>query len=307
MLTKFFGTTKPLAVIVVMIYMTLGFFYSNKSIFTNPFDALETLKTLGMWLLFIATMFILNFVSQKNELTKRNAYRTLLFGAFGLALPVALRDGSILLAGMLVMISVRRIISLRSGLHMERKIFDATLWVCLASMAYFYSWHFIIAIYFGIVLYRQMNIRYFLIPVLAIMCFFTIGYAVVLALDDTQVILAAYSEAMSLDFTPYNNLQVLIAIAFLLGVLIWTIWSYIGEQQKASLSLRSRYSVILGVLFVGALLIVFAPNKTGAEWYFVLPIIAIIVSNYLDNTDNIYFKESLLWFIIILPIIINLL
>lgn len=306
MLTRFFGTTKPFAIIVVLLYMTVGFFYSNKTIFTAPFEALAVLKLIGMWVLFVLAMFILNFISQKNNLTKSSAYRILLFAAFGLALPVALRDASVLLAGVFVLISLRRILSLRSGLHMERKIFDATFWICLASMSYFFSWYFVIAIYLALLLYSNLVARYLFIPIIAVLSFFLIGYAIILGLDSEREILSAYASQMSLDFSSYNSAQVLITIAFLLGTLIWTIWHYVGEQRRATTSVRSRYSVILSILLVGALLIIVTPNKTGAEWYFVLPVISIIVSNYLDKNENLIFKESLLWLIIILPVIIHL-
>lgn len=306
MLTRFFGTTKPFAIIVVLLYMTVGFFYSNKTIFTAPFEALAVLKLIGMWVLFVLAMFILNFISQKNNLTKSSAYRILLFAAFGLALPVALRDASVLLAGVFVLISLRRIISLHSGLHMERKIFDATFWVCLASMSYFFCWYFVIAIYLALLLYRNLVARYLFIPIVAVLSFFLIGYAIILGLDNEREILSAYASQMSLDFSSYNSAQVLITIAFLLGTLLWTIWHYVGEQRRATTSVRSRYSVILSILLVGALLIIVTPNKTGAEWYFVLPVISIIVSNYLDTNENLIFKESLLWLIIILPVIIHL-
>jgi hypothetical protein len=129
---------------------------------------------------------------------------------------------------------------------------------------------------------------------------------VTLGLDNGSALLASYPEKMSLDFRAYNNPQVLIAIAFLLGVLVWTIWNYLAEQRHASTSVRSRYSVIIAILFVGLTLILFAPHKTGAEWYFVLPVISIIVSNYLDTNESLLFKESLLWLIVVLPIIIHL-
>lgn len=306
MLTRFFGTSKPSVIIVVLLYMTVGFFYSNKAIFIEAFSMLEVLKVIGMWVLFVFAMFILNFISQKNDLTKRSAYRTLLFAAFGLAIPVALRDASILLAGIFVLLSIRRLISLRSGLFMERKIFDATFWICIASVSYFFSWYFIIALYLTMLFYSNVQLRHLFIPLIAILSFVIIGYALVLGLERGGHILSTYPSEISLDFSAYNNAQVLIAIAFLLGVLTWTIWNYLGEQRRASTSSRSRYSVILSILLVGTLLIILAPHKTGAEWYFVLPVLSIIVSNYLETNDNLIFKESLLWLIIVLPVIINL-
>ncbi|TVZ52675.1 DUF6427 family protein [Dokdonia sp. Hel_I_53] len=306
MLTKFFGTAKPIAVIAVLTYMIIGFFYSNKSVFMAPFSWVELLKVFGMLLLFILAMFVLSFVAQKNDLTKRNSYRILLFGAFGLALPEALRDGSILIGGALVLIALRRVISLRSELHMERKILDATFWILLASLAVFYSWVYVIAIYLTLLIYRSNKLHMLFIPIVAICSFCTVGYAILLYYYGAPQDVIVDLPAISFDFKAYNNLQILIAIAFLIGTLLWTIWSYLREQSRASSVLKGRYAVVLTILFISFAFIMMINNKTGAEWYFILPPIVIIVSNYLENTSSLLFKESLLWLIIILPIIIHL-
>ncbi|AEE19187.1 DUF6427 family protein [Dokdonia sp. 4H-3-7-5] len=307
MLTRFFGTSKPLAIAVVLIYMTLGFFYSHRGIITEPFSWTSTSKTLGMWVLYVLTMFILSFVSQKNDLTKRSSYGVLLFAAFSLALPVALKDHAILIAGFFILIALRRIISFKSELHMERKIFDAALWILLASLAFYFSWLYVIAIYLALLFYRITVVRYLFIPLLALLSFSVIYYSILLFQvgDPSEVSLSF--QSISLDFTAYNNLQVLAAIAFFIGTLLWTIWKYLGEQRRASTGSKSRYSVILGILAVGLVVILFTTTKTGAEWYFIIPVMTIIVSNYLENTESLLFKESLLWFIILLPIIIHLL
>lgn len=306
MLTKFFGTAKPLTVIVVLTYMIIGFSFSNKSIFFAPFSWLETLKVLGMLLLFILAMFTLNFVAQKNELTKRSSYRIVLFGAFGLALPAALSDGSILIGGLLVLIALRRVISLRSEFHMERKILDATFWILLASLAAFYSWVYLITIYLTLLIYRSNKLHLLFIPIVAILTFSTVGYALLLYFYGTPQDVAIDFPSISFDFRAYNSLQILIAIAFIIGTLVWTIWTYLKEQSRAPSALKGRYAVVLSVLFISFAFILLTNNKTGAEWYFVLPATVIIVSNYLENTSSLLFKESLLWLIIVLPILIHL-
>jgi len=304
MLTKFFSTTKPATVIVVLTYMTLGFFYCNNSLFTSPFEWIHTLKILGMWLLFILAMFLLNFISQKNDLTKNSTYRILLFGALALSLPSALRDGNILLAGVLILMALRRVISLRSELYMERKVFDATLLILLASLMVFYSWLFIIVIYLTIVFYRIAAPRFLFIPFIAIFCFVILWYAILLFMAGTPQEVLLNLPAISFDFKEYNNFQIILAIAFLGGTLLWTIWKYIADQNRASTAFRSRYSVILGILLMSFVLILFINDKSGAEWYFTLPAISIIVSNYLENTESLLFKECLLWLILVLPVVI---
>lgn len=307
MLTRFFGSSKPFAVVVVLLYMTVGFSYSHRDIITEPFTWQRTFITIGMWILYVLTMFILSFVSQKNDLTKRTSYGVLLFAAFSLALPVALKDEAILLAGFFILIALRRIISFKSELHMERKIFDATFWILLASLAFYFSWLYVVAIYLAFLFYRITVVRYLFIPLIALLSFSVIYYAVLLFQAGDPSAVSITFPSVSLDFTSYNNLQVLAAIAFFIGTLLWTIWKYLGEQRRASTGSKGRYSVVLGILAAGLLVILFTTTKTGAEWYFIIPVMTIIVSNYLEHTESLIFKESLLWLIILLPILIHFL
>lgn len=306
MLTRFFGTSKPLAIAVVLIYMTIGFWYSHKDIITLPFTWLYTLKIIGMWLLYVLTMFILSFVSQKNDLVNRSAYGVLLFGAFSLALPVALVDGAILLSGFFILLALRRIVSFKSELHMERKVFDAAFWILLASLSFYFGWLYLIAIYLSLLFYRITNGKYLFIPILAFISFSIIYYSVLLFQVGHPSAVTFTFEPVSFDFTAYGNLQVLITIALFIGTLLWTIWKYLIEQRKASTGSKSKYSVVLGILAVSLVVVLLTGNKTGAEWYFTIPMMTIIVSNYLENTESLLFKESLLWLVILLPLIINL-
>lgn len=306
MLTKFFSTTKPTTIIVVLIYMSLGFFYSNIVLVEVDFGWQYMLEMIGKWLLYILAMLTLNFIVQKNDLTKRSTYGILLFAALSLVLPPALQNLKILLAGLLILVALRRILSLRSGIHMERKIFDATLWILFASLAVFYSWVFIIVLYLAFVFYSNSNVRYFLIPLIALLGFGIIGYSVLLYMYDNYQDVVISLPAISLNFESYNQLSILIAISFIIGTLMWTLWTYLKEQNKASASQKGRYAVVLTILLVSFIFVFITDNKTGAEWYFVIPPVAIIVSNYLDNTESLLFKESLLWFILLLPFIIYL-
>lgn len=305
MLTRFFGTAKPLAIAMVIIYMTVGFFFSNKQWIIEPFSWWSTTQLLGMWLLFILAMFTLNFIAQKNDLTKRSAYGVLLFGAFSLALPVALRDGYILIAGVFLLIATRRIISFKSELHMERKVFDATFWILLAALLFYFSWLYIIAIYLALLFYSISNVRYLFIPLIAFISFGILYYCFLLYQAGSPELVVFNFERISFNFSAYGTIEVLIAIAFFIGSLVWTIWAYLAEQNKAPIKAKGRFSVVLGMLLVGLLLIILTAGKTGAEWYFLVPAMTIIVTNYLEHTESLLFKESLLWLIIVLPVIIH--
>ena len=102
------------------------------------------MKEVWVLLLFIMCMVVLNFIAKRNELTQRNAYKTLLFAAFSCMLFEVLRNDDVIIANFFVLLAMRRVISLRSQRVTTRKIFDASLWIFVASLFYFWAVLFMI-------------------------------------------------------------------------------------------------------------------------------------------------------------------
>ncbi len=301
MLTSFFGTSKPIHTVIVLIYMSISYFMSNKALFLDGFTWTVFLQSVGLWFLFIMTMFILNFVSQKNELTKRTSYRILLFAVFTSALPVALQTPKIIIAGVFVMLAMRRILSFRSGLHMERKLFDAGLWLCLASITYFWAGTFSMLILAGLFFYGGATLRYWFIPLLSIICVGVLCTCYVIFIGEDQSFILDVVDDFSFDFSAYSSFKVLLPIAIFSTLFLWTLFRYLQDLKRVTIAQRPLYLLVLimAILSLGLVLITY--NKTGAEWYFFLIPLAIIMTNYLENARGKLFKEFLLWIVIVLP------
>ena len=301
MLTSFFSTSKPIHTIIVLVYMSVSYFVSNKTLFSNAFSWKLFLQAVGVWLLFIMTLFILNFVSQKNELNKRSSYRILLFAVFASALPVALQSPKIVITGVFVMLALRRILSFRSGLHMERKLFDAGLWLCLASITYFWTGAFSILLLAGLLFYGSTTLRYWFIPLLAVICVAILCTCYVIFMGEDQSYILSIIDDFSFDFSTYTSLTILIPIAVFSTLFLWTVFRYIQDSKRATIAQRPLYLLVIFMAIIAIAIVVVTDNKTGAEWYFFLIPLAIIMTNYLENASGKFFKEFLLWIVVLLP------
>ena len=54
---------------------------------------------------------------------------------------------------------------------------------------------------------------------------------------------------------------------------------------------------------IGLLIIAVSPNKTGSEFLFLFAPLAIIMTNYLEVIEETWFKEVIVWVLVITPII----
>lgn len=301
MLTSFFSKSKPVNTIVVLLYMTIGFIVVNINSFSDRYSALQILKIIGLWLLYIFTMFVLNFISQKNELTRLTSYRILLFGAFTLAFPEALTNPKIIISGVFIMLSIRRILSLRSGLHMERKLFDAGLWIMFATLVFFWSHVFVLVLFGALIFYGKSSWRYWFIPVLSVATVAILTTCYVLYInEDSSYILNIIDDA-SFDFRQYSLIKIVLPIAFVSTFFLWTVWTFLKESAAASAALRPTYILIFVFALVALLIVLVAPDKNGQEWYFFAIPLAIMGTSFFENESSKWIPEALLWIIVLLP------
>jgi len=281
--------------------MSISYFLANSALFSDGFSWIVFLQSMGLCFLYILTMFILNFVSQKNELTKRSSYRIFLFAVFTSALPVALQTPKIIISGVFVMLALRRILSFRSGLHMERKLFDAGFWICLACITYFWTGIFFVLILAGLLFYGGATLRYWFIPLLSVICVAVLCTCYVMYIGKDQSFVLDIVDDFSLDFSSYTSLQILIPIAVFITLFIWTIFRYLQDSKRATIAQRPLYLLVMFMAFITLGIVMITNMKTGAEWYFFLIPLSIIMTNYLENASGNFFKEFLLWILVLLP------
>ena len=287
--------------------MTLGFILAQVDVVTATTAWPEIVKMVGLWLVYIATMFVLNFIVQKNDLTQRNTYRILLFAAFTAAIPMALIRFEVLLSGFFILLAIRRIMSLRSGLAIERKLFDASFWIAIASLYYFWTILFYLVLFLAIAFYASYALRYWLIPLVGAGCVAVLASCYLLYREDGMELLLGYLDGISFDFAVFNSPKLLVATAFFMGIFLWSVINYIKGMQKASLKARSIYVLVLVFTLIAMLIVILNSQKTGAALYFLIPMLSVIVTTYIERAKGQVFKEALLWLIVVLPFAIYLL
>lgn len=301
MLTSFFSKSKPINFVFVAGYMLVFFLLANFGDLWEAGFAL-ILQKVGVLLIFLLTVFLLNFVSKRNELTSRNAYKTILFAAFSAMFLASLTNDAAIAANFLVLLALRRIISLRSQRETVKKIFDATLWIGIASLFYFWSILFLFLVYFGILVHEGYKFKNWLIPIVAFITLFSVTTSIDLLLTDTFYTFSDWFVQSNLDFSVYREPVILIPLAFLLALTLWAGFFYIGVIQKASAANKTSLFIILLFTLLSLSVAFLAPTKNSSELIFFFAPLAIIVTNYFQVSSDKWFREILLWISLLLPV-----
>jgi len=302
MIANFFNKSKPVNVFITTLLLLLLYVFSNFGQNSVAFSLSFLIKKIVLFFIVVFFFLILKFIIEKNKLTKDNSYASLL-GVFLLgAFSEVFFSNEVLFSNLILMLSFRKIYSLRSGINTKLKLFDAAFWIGISTIIYSWSILYLILIYVGIIVYRKLNLKNLLIPVIGfstpILIYFTYNFYV----DDLTIFYSAFNYSVNLNFINYNSLKFLIPITVLITVLLWSLVLVTPKIILVSNHLKSSWSVILNHLMIGIVVVILSPIKNGSEIFYIIFPSVIIITNFLQKSKSKTFKNLILYLFLILAI-----
>ena len=136
MIANFFSKSKPvnifnLVVLLVLYYIISFIFINNVALIGWDF-----VINISLFLLLIVGLIVVNFIINKNNLTLDNLYGLLMFVLLLGSFPEAMFANKIVFSNLLLLISYRKIYSIKSGHNTTKKLFDAGFWIGIATLIY---------------------------------------------------------------------------------------------------------------------------------------------------------------------------
>lgn len=307
MISSFFSQSKPINFVVVSVMLLITFSitkYTSLDIELNVFSITKQLLFFGVCLF---SVFVFDFLVNKNNLTKKNSYKILLFVLFIAVLPETLLNSKTLIANLFILFALRRIISLRSKKEVKKKLFDGAFWISIASLFYFWSVLFFVLIIAALVVYAITDVKNWLIPVLGVLTVAIIGASIMIAMHLDYYMFFNELVGISFDFSPLNSKRIIIGSTILLSFGVWSLFYYIKNLKSKTKSSRPSFTLIVIAAIIAITIVIVSPVKNGSEFIFLFAPLAIIMTNYLEVISEKWFKESLLWVLILTPVITLLL
>lgn len=305
MISSFFNKAKPIQLAVISVLLLIVFIIAKVTTLHEPFTLELFFKQALFFGVCLTSLFVLDFFVSKNNLTKKNSYKILMFGLFIAVLPETLLSSKLLIANLFILLALRRILSLRSQKEIKKKLFDAAFWIGLASLLFFWASLFYILIFMALLLYSFVDIKNWIVPLVGIACvtILYISYAMLMDIDFASLQDGLFD--MSLDFTPLNSKRIIIAATLLLSYGTWASFYFMNNIKHQLKSYRPSFVLVIISSLIALAIIVVAPTKNGSEFIFLFAPLAIIMSNYLEIIPEKWFKESLI-LVLILVSVLNL-
>lgn len=307
MISSFFNRAKPIHFVIVCTILLVVFVIAKFYHLDSAFSLLVLLKQTLIFMICLATVFVFDFLVGRNNLTKKNSYRILIFVLFMALLPSTILNSKVLISNFFVLLALRRIVSLKSNKEIKKKLFDSAFWISIATLFYFWAILFYVLIIAGLILYRIVDIKNWIIPFTGTLTVAILGISYMVLTGHDFIHYFNGQIEISLDFTSLNSKRTIIASTIILSYGIWSLF-YFGRRLKTK-SKKARPAFILVTYWavIGLLVLIFSPDKNGSEFLFLFAPLAIIVANYLETISEKWFKDTLLYGLLIIPILILLL
>lgn len=301
MLTRFFGKSRPVNYLLVAAFMALVFLVyvtlSGKLFLTIA----DFFNQVLMLLLFVFSMLLADFITRKNDLTRKNTFVIFFYAALCAMFPDTFLKPNALLAHFFILLALRRIISLKTKKDTPKKIFDAALWISVASCFDFWAFAFIIVLYVNIVFEAGESYKHYFIPFVSFAAVIMLTNVYTLFFQNAFYLPIDWMGTTGFDFSYYNSFSMLAPLSFLLALLLWMTGSYFSKiNQFSKKSIQSTRLILVGIA-TAIIIILFSPQKNGSELVYLAFPLAVFTSNFVELPDENFFKEILLWVFLAMP------
>lgn len=300
MITNFFNKTKPINFLVLSCMMFVVYLISSIFVFSGDLSLNNFIKKSFYLLLVVFMLFVLDFVIRKNALTKDNSYALWFYILLCGFYPYSFENTQMLIANFFLLLSFRKIYSLRTPFNTKEKIFDSSLWISIASIFYDWSFVYLILVYCAIFLFNKSSRSNLIIPVIGFITPVFMLYVYLLTVDKLNI----FGDFWKLDFSFDVNHYLLVENIYpILLIIIFTLVSIFSTTKKSLLSsqdFKATWIVLIFQTGLSFIMVLIAPLKNGSELSFLFFPLCILFANYFQDIQKYWLKEVFLYLFLLL-------
>jgi hypothetical protein len=282
MITSVFKKSTPLNFSLVVILMLVFFFLHTIQVPNWATSVVYLLQKAGILVVLLATIFLNSFIAKRNGISKDSTYNAFFCFLYLIFFPDLFNNVNLVLANFFVLLSIRRLVSLQTLKDTKEKIFDASLWIFLATLFHFWSIIFIILVFISIIFHVSRDYRNWILPFIAffITSIIFLVYATVFNVNVLEYITNSVTTNFSIDYftNNYQNAALSIYATIALFFLVSMFATLSGRPQL----LHTSFKKIIASFFIGVLIFLISSNKSNDLLIFTVAPLAIMATSYIE-------------------------
>lgn len=286
MITSLFKKSTPIN--FAFIFLMLLFFFG-----VYQFHQVGTILSLGFFLkkaiiilAILASFFTANFIIKKNGLSKDSAYMILYYLITLLFFPSVLNNLELIISNFFILLALRRLISLQSPKFTKEKIFDASLWVFVASIFHFWSILFIILVFIAILFHTARDYRTWFLPFIAFFIAIMIFVLIDLVFDKNIIPNLIASTTSNFEIKYFSNNYQNFALSLFGTISLYFIAYTVLTISNRPIILHSSYKKIIAAFFIGIAVFLISPNKSNDILIFTFAPLAFMLTLFTETPQS---------------------
>jgi hypothetical protein len=196
--------------------------------------------------------------------------------------PSIIDNINLVLSNLFILLALRRLLSLQSLTASKEKIFDASLWIFVASLFHFWSIIFIVLVFISIMFHVASDYRNWILPFIA---FFAVGIIFTffsLAFDINAIEYINKSVKTSFEINYFSNNYQNAALSIYATVALFFVISMFASLSSRPLVLHSSFKKIVASFFIGVLIFLVSSNKSNDLLIFTIAPLAMMATAHIE-------------------------
>lgn len=293
MITSVFSKSRPINYILVSMLLIMSYLLYQFRVSYSGISGLEIARKGFLLMVLVGSLFITNFITKKNALSKDNSYTFYLFFVFLILFPNVLSSEKLVISNAFILLALRRLISMQSLITPKEKIFDASLWIFVASLINFWCILFVLLVFTSIIFHASRDYRNWIIPFIAFITIVVVGSMLSLAFYPIFINKILNSIVVDFDIKYFENIfKDAILVIYLFTSLIALLMMLFILPTKLS-NLHSAYRKIIFAYILGLVIYFISPDKQNGLLIYTFVPTAIMLTNYLETVKKFWIKESI--------------
>lgn len=299
MITSVFKKSTPFNLILVVFLMLVFFLmyqFQDLSWFISTFSIL---KKAGLFLILLGSVLLANFIVKKNGLSKDSGYTILFYFLFLLFFPSIFDHTKLILANFFILLTLRRLLSLQSLKASKEKIFDASLWIFIASLFHFWSILYLVLVFISILFHVSRDYRNWVLPFIAL---FVVGimslfFSITCNYNLIEMMTKNATTHFKIDYftNSYQNLS----FSIYLTVALFFVVSMFGSISNKPLLMQTSFKKIIASFFIGILIFVLSAHKSNNLLLFTFAPLAMMATSHIE-IKQLKLKQEMVLIVLIL-------
>ncbi|HLF51764.1 DUF6427 family protein [Flavobacterium sp.] len=299
MITSLFRKSTPLNYALVILLVLVFFFLYQFQVSEWTGSAIGIVQKAGLLTLLLASLLISNFIAKKNGLSKDSTYAVLFYFLLLLFFPSVLDNPNLILSNFFILLALRRLISLQTLKSPKEKIFDASLWVFVATLFHFWSILFIILVFAGILFHVARDYRNWFLPFVAFFAVSVIFILFAIIVDKSLIVNFLESTTTNFEINYFKNNYQNLALSIYVAVALFFLVSLVLTLSNRPVMLHSSYKKIMSSFFIGIAIFLISANKSNDLLLFTFAPLAIMATSHIEIPQAKLRQEIVLYVFIL--------